>query len=275
MASSARLGDAAHTFILANTIAFMAAVIMQALGVVDCFAASWSADGFCIAHKEDTVDLFGFLMPLSSHALCFYSDTAFALLLFLLSRHQKNEPSMKPVADAAPGILGHGAAHLGLWSLGEPSSNGPPIFAPHHSLATLAALVAGVSVFFYLLFRTFSLSTRAIVVQSIIHGAATALVVPPRFGFTYVQTALMLIYSVAELWRPLSEKDAYYAAYALMVGVPVGFVGWIESLGCDAFIRSVGGHVVYDTSISLSICAYYFIARGKLLDSEPKSGKFA
>lgn len=69
MVSSARLGDGAHIFILVNTVAFMAAVIMQALGIFDCFSASWSADGFCIAHKDNTINFFGLPVPLSSHAL--------------------------------------------------------------------------------------------------------------------------------------------------------------------------------------------------------------
>ena len=65
------------------------------------------------------------------------------------------------------------------------------------------------------------------------------------------------------------------AAYALLVGVPVGFIGWIEATGCDAFVRSIGGHVIYDSSISLSICAYFCIVSGGWLDSRKPHDKLA
>jgi hypothetical protein len=179
---------------------------------------------------------------------------------------------MKPVVDAGPGIFGHGAAHLGLWAGGNPSG-GPRILSAAEPPLHLAAAALGISLFYYLLFRCMHLSTTAIVLNSLVHGVATALLVPPRFGFTYVQTALLLANSLAELRRPPQQKDAYYALYALGVGVPVGFVGWMEALGCDAFVRSaLGGHLVYDTSISLSILTYYAIVRAGLLDApKPKS----
>jgi hypothetical protein len=81
----------------------------------------------------------------------------------------------------------------------------------------------------------------------------------------------MLLYSYAELRRPPAAKDAYFDAYAVLVGVPVGIVGWMEALACDAFVLSLGGHVVYDTTISLSIVAYGCVARGRWLDgAKPK-----
>jgi hypothetical protein len=264
----APLGDAAHCFMLLNTTTFMVCVILHAFQYHHLFSASWSTDGFCITHKTDAVTVLGVRMPISSHALCFYSDIVFAVALFLLSRTRKNESSMKPVVDAAPGIFGHGIAHLGLWAAGDASSLGPSILASSEPAWKLISSVVGVSVFFYLFFRGFSsLSRRAVWTHSLFHGAVTALAIPPRFGFTYVQTALMLVYSYAELKRPSSEKDAYFDAYAWLVGVPVGFVGWMESIGCDTFIRRLGGHVVYDTSISLSILAYFLLAWGRILDA--------
>jgi len=268
--SAAAAGDAAHTFVMANTVAFMAAVVLQALQAIDLFSASWVVDGFCIAHKEASVPISGISFPLSSHALCFYSDTVTAALLLLLSRSRSEEAGMKPVATAGPGIFGHGAAHLGLWAAGV-KPGGPPLLAPGASRLALLGGAVGVSAFFFLLFRSTAISARAAAVQSILHGCVTALLVPPQFGFTYVQTALMLVFSLAEVRRPFSEKDVYYAAYALLVSVPVGFVGWTESLGCDTFVRSIGGHLIYDTSISITICIYLALVRSGLLERAHKA----
>jgi len=39
--------------------------------------------------------------------------------------------------------------------------------------------------------------------------------------------------------------------------MPISFVGWIEALGCDWGIDSIGGHLIYDATIP--ICLGIFI----------------
>jgi hypothetical protein len=178
-----RLGDAAHMFILFNTSSFMVAVVMQSIGALEIFAPSWEADGFCIANKDTSLAFLGRQLPLSSHALCFYSDAVFAIGLWALSRAHPDVPSMKPVADAGPGIFGHGAAHLALWALGDAPFRGPPLWSDSPPWK-LAASAAGLCVFYFLLFRTFSLRLYSILLNSLAHAIITALLVPPSFAFT-------------------------------------------------------------------------------------------
>ena len=258
--TAARTGDIAHAFIILNTTVFLAAVLLHAVGMLNVFSEAFQAQGFCIAN---------FTAAVSSHELSFYSDTVFASAIFLLSRPYKSEPSMKPVIRAVPGILGHGVAHYHIGYHGRGRSvgaaDGPQILSDTPP-TTLAQGVVVVSIFFFLLFRASDgMSTRATAAQAVIHGAVTVLLVPPRFGFTYVQTALLLVFSLVELARAGEEKDVYWDAYAVLVGLPVGFVAWAEALTCEHGYRSLGGHVIYDTSISLSVLCYFICVRSGVL----------
>ena len=57
--------------------------------------------------------------------------------------------------------------------------------------------------------------------------------------------------------------------------MPVGLVGWVEALGCDAFLKAAGGHVWYDAVIPVSMFAYYALALGMQPErgGEGKAGK--
>ncbi|KAJ1495647.1 hypothetical protein T484DRAFT_1761520 [Baffinella frigidus] len=225
-----------------NTTAFVGAVVLHAFGKAEFFSKQFLAEGFCVANKEASFTLAGYALPLSSHGLCFYSDCVFALVIFLLARSRKDEPAMQPAMKAFPGIIAHGFGHL------------------HLTTIDLAAIQGGPSIF-----ETAPLSVPLPqVAHSLLHSAVLTLFVPPRFGFTYVQTAIMLVFSTTELGRPLSSKDRYFDAYALMVGVPVGFVGWAEALLCESGYRAMGGHVVYDASISITILAYCLLVRAQV-----------
>ena len=48
--------------------------------------------------------------------------------------------------------------------------------------------------------------------------------------------------------------------FAVLVAAPVGVVSWFEGLACDAFYKSVGGHVWYDGVIPASMLAYLWLA---------------
>ena len=95
-----RLGDVAHGFVLFNTTAFVAAVLLHALGKLDIFSTAFQEEGFCIANKDASFTLAGYALPLSSHGLSFYSDFIFALGIFFLARSRKDDPAMRPVVNA-------------------------------------------------------------------------------------------------------------------------------------------------------------------------------
>ena len=95
-----RPGDYANAFVLVNSAAFFAAVLVRR----DLFAASFVRDGFCVTAPNTWR---------SSHALCFYVDTLGAAALCLLARRFAGTRFVEPVAKAGPAVFAHGAAHLG------------------------------------------------------------------------------------------------------------------------------------------------------------------
>ena len=71
---SATRGDVANVAILVNTGCFIAAMLSQHHGWIEILDPSYVSDGFCLTNERDLFK--------SSHALCFYSDTACVLLLY-------------------------------------------------------------------------------------------------------------------------------------------------------------------------------------------------
>mmetsp|Transcript_65199 Transcript_65199/g.108325 ORF Transcript_65199/g.108325 Transcript_65199/m.108325 type:complete len:268 (-) Transcript_65199:162-965(-) len=261
-----RLGDIAHAFVLFNTVAFMLAVIVDALGLLSgvfALSGSFKKHGFCVTAPATLAN---------SHLLCFYGDTIGALAVAILGRSgaRSGTKGVDAVARSSAGVFGHGVAHLALWNAGGAFGDvaaGPRIFEPVPAGEGLVRL-AGLTVFFGLLFRSVG-SISAPWLHSVLHAATLSLLVPPRFSFTYVQTALMLVASVCELGR--ADKDIFYDVHALMVSLPVGFFGWLEAMSCDVFLINMGGHAWYDWSIWISLIAYYFVARYAL----PQDGAVA
>ena len=84
----------------------------------------------------------------------------------------------------------------------------------------------------------------------------------PVFSFTYVQTSLLWVAAAYDLAR--DDKDRCYDLFAVLVAAPVGVVSWFEGLACDAFYKSLGGHVWYDGVVPASMLAYLWLAsKGK------------
>ena len=83
--------------------------------------------------------------------------------------------------------------------------------------------------------------------------------IPSRYGFTYVQTALLVTVSLVSILK--KNKGRFYNLLAFSINLPIGLVSWIEATQCDNFLIHFGGHVWYDTTIPLSFIVYYLIAR--------------
>merc|ERR1719215_259494 len=81
---------------------------------------------------------------------------------------------------------------------------------------------------------------------------------PSRFGFTYVQTVLLLLFSTNQLLLPAEEKGRSYALFGIIVSFPVSLVGWVESTQCSVFVKDyLYGHLVYDAYIPCSMLFWY------------------
>jgi len=48
----ARVGDAVNAFVLVNTAAFLAAVVLHAFGRAAFFSPSFQRDGFCVSFQD-------------------------------------------------------------------------------------------------------------------------------------------------------------------------------------------------------------------------------
>ncbi len=259
-----RVGDGANFLMLTNTIAFLTYVLLDSTSRVPSewtSSTSFKSTGFCVANQDSSL--------VQSHILCFYIDTLTAMALILLGRRYGDVRGIKnsPVLTAAPGIFGHGLAHLGLWA-GKLPTEGEALFldpTTFDSPALLALRLVAIWTFFFALLRSLpSISPKAAAAHAAIHSPILGLLVPPRLGFTYVQTALLAVAAAHELLR--SDKDHYYDVASLAINLPVGFVAWLEALACDSVLgqqrltyKAMGGHWLYDGTINLSMFAYYAI----------------
>ena len=240
-----RIGDAANVFVLVNSGAFLAVVLLQNAKRIDVLSATFLREGFCDASPGTFF---------SSHAMCFYVDTVCAVVLVALCRRFADRPWIDAVGNAAPATLAHGAAHLGIWYAGGDGGLADAAAAEVGAAKAVAGVV-GFAAFFFLLLRS---APRVPETHAAVHSAVVAAVygryVPPIFGFTYVQTALLWINALYDLGR--AEKGVSYDLFASIVSVPVGVVAWAEGLACDAWFKAAGGHVWYDAIIPLSMFCY-------------------
>ena len=112
-----RVGDAANLFVLINTGAFVACVLLDSFGLVRLMSESFRDDGFCVSNPESKT--------FNSHTMCFYGDTVTALFFALFVRRYAAVDGVKgsAVEMGAAGIFGHGAAHLGLSFAGRDASS--------------------------------------------------------------------------------------------------------------------------------------------------------
>lgn len=252
-----RSGDAINCLVLANTAAFLGAVILHAFGHASLFSTSFLTEGFCVGFKETPL--------LQSHVLCFYVDSVCALILWALSRRSHAAKGFAPLASAALGVFGHGVAHLGIGAgwMASGTDPRPGLLRENVPVAHNVLAMAGMWLFFFALLRSApNVPHSHAAFHALLHAPALCLLVPPRFGFTYVQTVLLLVACTYDLFSPAHKKDRYYDLAALLINLPVGMVAWVEALGCDSFFKSLGGHVWYDATIPLSMFVYYAVALG-------------
>jgi hypothetical protein len=263
------LGDSIHAATLVSTLAFtyMAGRFMNDSNDT-FFDASWKRDGFCVAHGE--VEYW------NSHDVCLYVDVVMATLLGLVYVALQNTPGMEAantlLFSNIPGILGHGIGHgvagkkireLGLEAASAAQRGGG------YNDQTSMELAQMMGFFFVFWAGLLKSSMNHIQTKYLIPCVLFVMVgntlVPGNFGFTYVQTILMVAFSMNQLWRPASEKDYFYATYPLFVGFPLTLVGWMESTQCSKFVREyMYGHVVYDAFIPIATLTWYLVCYARV-----------
>ena len=93
--STWRSGDTGNILMLFNTLIYLGAIAAQELGMLNIYSKVWQKEGFCISFKDMDV-------LYQSHALSFYGDTIFAVILWLIliiSRGKgMSEKALEPIA---------------------------------------------------------------------------------------------------------------------------------------------------------------------------------
>jgi hypothetical protein len=216
--------------LILNTSIFAYTVVMHNDSKI--FDPVWQPDGFCISNKD--------VIYWNSHDLCLYFDTIAAILHFLLFLALKDSPGMEPANELVKfgimGVFGHGLGH-GAISKAMRDGITPDLDSSVTGLDEISKMSAIEAIYrlipfllFWILLLKASLPNASFTV--ILSMTAVSLffntMTPQRFGFTYVQTVLLLAFSLNQLLRPVSEKDSTYALYPVIVGFPIS--KWIKQL---------------------------------------------
>ena len=261
----ARMGDAMYALCLLNTVAFCTSVIF--FKDSHHFDSVWAKDGFCISNPTT--------MHWNSHHLCLYTDVVlaslFGILYFFLHKSDGMEAANEFVFYGIFGVIAHGLGHGGLADGlfdEEKNNDDNSIMSTIHTKESWAVVLnelfsssnVGLLVFWIGLLKASMPKTpfKGIMVLSILSFFGN-LSVAPSFAFTYVQTVLLLAFSLNQIVRPKEEKGFAYLMYGIIVSLPLGLVGWLESTHCQSFVIHYGGHLLYDAYIPLSMAAFYLI----------------
>jgi len=254
------IGDWTHCFlILANTL-FTYAVIVHYESEI--FDPMWQLDGFCVANKD--------IPYWNSHDLCLYFDTIASIVLGILFLFLKDSAGMEKVDKFLEqnifGIFAHGVGH-GYLSKGIRDGQ---FLSEESTLTSLQGndIIQYISTFSALMFFCFFMLKTAmpeapnqrVLFVSIIFFLGL-LNVNSKFSFTYVQTVLFLAYSLSQLWKPNKEKKEFtYPFSALALGIPIFFMGLLESTSCSrAAVDKIGGHLIYDGTIPVTVFIFYVV----------------
>ena len=218
-----------------------------------------------------SLSLLFFWCELRRHDACLYLDTAAALLLGLLYLVIRETPGMESANELFfPGLIGIFAHGVGHGAIGSAIRDGR-LFDDKQMMAfealqnmpplEIVQLQAPIAVFWIGLVKASTPNLSNLAIGGIVIAAQLVqLFVPQYLGFTYVQTVLMLAYSLNQLARKSQEKNFIYATYPLIVGLPVTLVGWMESTQCTSFVKEkFYGHLVYDGFIPFALLTWYIV----------------
>lgn len=254
------IGDIVNIFVIFNSLLYAGVIVFSNISYNSILynednirgnkiiSSSVLADGFCISNKES--------VWWSSHAWCFYLDTFFCLMLYMCKidgiKHKLPATIIEPVQLNILAHFGHGVGHFLI----------SHVFAGSKHNIIRYENILWLPIFWYGFIRAIhsTLSLKKHISMSIFISSVQ-LFVPIQFGFTYVQTILLLLSAMNELCRKREEKDIYYHLKACIVNAPIGVAGWIEAYTCDIFLIHMGGHIWYDCTIPISIMSYYYISK--------------
>jgi hypothetical protein len=239
------LGNCLGITQLTLTLLYAIAVVGHAVSWwnLDLFGTNWDHDGFCLSFKSTIFH---------THLLCLYSDTIFAVVLFILSKYTDNRRELDDVRKNVISVFFHGIAHGFLWYLevyGHESNE--------HVIHNLGYVVL-VPFYFSFLHIMTSSPLWVSIIQTVVHTVATASV-PHILVFTYVNTVITFNLTLDKFLT--SPRDVFFVLRGLLIGLPIISATFIEPILCDTFLINWGGHLLFDASIPLSVILYFIVAK--------------
>ena len=115
-------------------------------------------------------------------------------------------------------------------------------------------------VFWYGFIRGINADSKhwVIVGLSLLYGSIHFFLVPGLLAFAYVNCLLSLQYALTGLlFVDATKKGDYYSTAITMMGIPTSLMAWLEALGCEGIMRPLGGHVLYDSTLSVGMLAFF------------------
>ena len=207
--------------ILNASIFAYAVVVHNDSGIFD---PVWQPEGFCVSNRD--IPFF------NSHDLCLYFDTVFALVHGFMYLALRNHPGMDPANELVKfnilGVLGHGLGHgaiarqmrEGVVTSGL-DQTGLETMSTKTPIEILMSMIPFLVFWIFLLKATMPSAKMNVILPMTAASLAGNVLVEQRFGFTYVQTVLLLAFSVNQLLRPSNEKGFAYALFPMIAGFPV------------------------------------------------------
>lgn len=251
------LGNIANSFVVLNSILYAWVIVCSSLSYhYDrnndsniLLSPSVLQNGFCISNKES--------LWWSSHALCFYLDTFFCIVMYRCKLDgAKNKLPLsitEPVCTNISAHFGHGIGHFLLGY----------VFASRETYDSIRIEnMLWLPLFWYGFIQ--AIHTNSHWKKNILVSVLISLFhvcIPLKFGFMYVQTILLVLASTNDLFLKNEEKDIFYDLKAIIIHVPIGIIGWLEAYLCDSILIYIGGHIWYDCTIPATIILYYIIAK--------------
>merc|ERR1739848_44183 len=105
------IGDVVNGLVVINTLVYIGFIAAQSNGFGVEFSPSFAQDGFCVSNKDGPV-------LMQSHALCFYEDTIFAILVWalvnIIGKNMIPDSDVTLMTRYAFSTFVHGCAHLSL-----------------------------------------------------------------------------------------------------------------------------------------------------------------
>ena len=262
----AKVGDISHYINLTSTILFFGFVFTLIENETsNFFDKQWKQDGFCVTNID--------ILYWNSHDLCLYFDTiatfVLAIVYYMLYQTNGMKSANELMYSGIPGVLFHGFGHGGIaYGLREGTdgitATGDATIFDALREKTTQELVLGQLQFFAFWFMLLQASmpnfTYVKVLPFAILSQLFTICFSAKFGFTIVQTILLIAFSINQLARPKIEKDYAYSLYPMVVGIPLTVVGWMESTQCTKFVRDLlYGHLIYDAYIPISMLIFYIL----------------